>query len=208
MTEANRMEVCDPTPSDGMARSERAKRNADNDLAEHPRGRFTAASWEEITAYVMRQCVRYFGRSERAELSVQDATQNVLVIMFRLDFGRNFDPSQNEFWGYVSGLVRHECLHMMAKHYRRRARLDGWRPRQDISCIEPVMDAEASEFREALAALAENLEPREQETLKRIIDRSQGGHNLTSCKCSTPYVHEHRLRRRLAQWLSRFRPKG
>ena len=193
--------------SDALAHDVPAQRpDRGTDWGFSPTRSWTPAQWEEARRTILNWCRNFLGNSRRADLSPEDASQDVLAILLRSDFAERYDPEIGPLLPLIWAITRNECLGAMAKYYRRR--MDLWRSEDDRAGLRtdnPLLRAELAEFDRAFRKCLPELTESERAALPGVLDRAAGVRRPGG-KSPTEHVREHRCRRKLAGLLKDFAP--
>ena len=173
--------------------------------SEHPITQWIATSLEEVSAHVDRWCRRYLSGFNHSDVSPEDARQNVLAKILSLKFAERFDPDKGTSLQFIHGVTRHECMRLIARHYRQAKRKKDLTV--DIVCPAqgPSNAAQFAEFVEALNLAKPMLTDIESAALPGVLDPGSRPANPGRGR-STRHVRAFRCRRRLSRSLARFRP--
>jgi DNA-directed RNA polymerase specialized sigma24 family protein len=174
---------------------------------DNPASAWTDASWDEIVAWVHAWCSRLLGDNRNVELDADDACEDVLVKVLRLDFGKRLNRDKGNFWTFLYGLILHECWKRMRAHYRSRGRFRPLDARIGSKGVPVLTSVELAEFARALSEASRDLTATELIALPRVLERAEGSRRKAVETSSTAYVQEHRCRQHLAMLLRRFRPE-
>jgi DNA-directed RNA polymerase specialized sigma24 family protein len=171
-----------------------------------PITQWITSSFSEVSEQVDRSCRRYLAGFNHADVSPEDARQNVLAEILTLGFARRFDPQKGSIMQFIHGVTRHECHRMIALHYRK---LKHQRELLDTAASPvrgPDIAAELAEFVEALHEAKNKLTPAESAALPDVMDGAFHKLKAKGPKRSVRRVRATRCRQRLAIALVRFTP--
>jgi DNA-directed RNA polymerase specialized sigma24 family protein len=165
------------------------------------------SSFEDVSEQVGRWCCRYLPRFNHADVSAEDARQNVLAKILCLRFAEHFNPDKGTIMQFIHGVTRHECLRMIQLHYRKIGRQRELLDDATTSLATgPDLAAQLAEFVEALNRATNELTVAERSALPDVLGTEFSWPPGPKPCRSTRLVRAFRCRRRLASELVRFRP--